>query len=382
MEFLHYQPTRIHFGPGKIEKIGEIARAYGTRCLLVTPEPIEVLKPLFTHVRELLEAEGITVSVYDKVQPNPLSSAVEEAVKKGFDHHVDFVVGLGGGSAIDTAKMVAYNAGCRTIDWDEFFTVRTGFQDDCFTHEGALPILAIPTTSGTGSQCTQAAVITNEETHQKTTVFRQQFFPSEAIIDPKLMATLPYGMSASTAFDAFCHLSESYMMKRLSCISEPMCITGMRMIVDTLPKLKEDARLEYREQLAAADTIAGICLANGGGTIPHFLGEILTSWNTRINHGCSLAVVYPKFIEEYFEDAEYHERLSAILQVIAPKISCTTKEQARSVVEDFLKRVDLQFTISDFQTSQEQYESMLKTVRQQTRFQETERLLSILKACY
>lgn len=379
--FLHYQPTRIHFGLGESEHVGEIAKKYGSRCLLVTPEPIEVLKPLFTHIKEVLEANGIQVAVFDKVQPNPTSDAVEEAVKLGFEHKVEFVVGLGGGSAIDTAKMVAYNASKGTCDWDEFFAVRRGFQDDSIQHEDALPIIAISTTSGTGSQCTQAAVITNVENHQKTTVFRQQFFPKEAIVDPQLMDTLPYGMSASTAFDAFCHLSESYLMGRLSPISEPMAIAGMQMVVDTLPKLRQEAKLEYREILAAADTMAGICLSNGGGTMPHFLGEILTSCNTRINHGNSLAIVYPKFIKEYFLDEAYHDRFAFILSIMEPDTQCMDGASAQAVMERFLTKVGLHFSASTFDTSKAQWADILNTVQQQKRFDDTSRLVRVMEAC-
>lgn len=364
-----------------VERIGEIARAYGTRCLLVTPEPIEVLKPLFAHVKELLEKEGISVTVYDKVQPNPISSAVEEAVMLAYDTQVEFVIGLGGGSAIDTAKMVAYNAAGRTVNWEEFFSVRKGFQDDTIRCERALPILAIPTTSGTGSQCTQAAVITDAQTLQKTTVFRQQFFPREAIVDPTLMYTLPYGMSASTAFDAFCHLSESYLMRRLSPISEVISISGMRMVIETLPKLRKENRLEYRETLAVADTMAGICLANGGGTIPHFIGEILTSCNTKINHGNSLAIVYPRFIAAYFEDEEYHDRLLDILQLIEPCTACTNGTEARGIMERFLDKVGLRLAISDFHTTKEQLDRMQQTLQSQSRFPDTQRMLNIFEAC-
>lgn len=379
--FLHYQPTRIHFGLGESEHVGEIAKKYGSRCLLITPEPIEILKPLFSHVKELLEEQGIQVAVYDKVQPNPTSDAVEEAVRLGYEHHVEFVVGLGGGSAIDTAKMVAYNAKKGICDWEGFFAVRSGFQDDSIVNEDALPMIAISTTSGTGSQCTQAAVITNVENHQKTTVFRQEFFPKEAIVDPQLMATLPYGMSASTAFDAFCHLSESYLMGRLSPISEPIAIAGMQMVIDTLPKLREEAKIAYREVLAAADTMAGICLSNGGGTMLHFLGEILTSCNTRINHGNSLAIVYPKFIGEYFLDEVYHDRLAFILHLIEPNTNCKDAQCAQAVMEGFLTKVGLCFTASNFDTSVAQWADIMNTVQHQKRFDDTSRLVRVMEAC-
>ena len=166
------------------------------------------------------------------------------------------------------------------------------------SRQHTLPFIAVSTTSGTGSQCTQAAVISDNQKKEKITLFHLDLFPKVAIIDPELMTSVPTGVTAATGFDAFTHAFESYLGGRTSPLTKQMSFQAIELVIENLPKaIKEPNNIEYRTQLAWADTLAGMCLSNGGADLPHPLGEIIGGICPRIAHGETLAMVYPSFLE-------------------------------------------------------------------------------------
>lgn len=356
--YYHYQPTRLHFGPDKLNELGSIALFYGTRCLLVTPTENDAMIALFERVKSILSESGIEVFTFQKVTPNPTMMLVDQAIECAHNNRVDMVIAVGGGSAIDTAKIVSYCAVIGYADWDALMAKQSPFK---FTERNtqALPLIAVPTTSGTGSQVTQCAVISHAEDNLKHGIHRKEFFPSEAIVDPKLMQTLPYFLTASTAFDAFCHLSESTMKHVLSPIDEVLAEKALQLIIDTLPNMKEKPTLNGRCALALADTMAGICLANGGGGMPHHLGEMITSAIPRINHGQSLAITFPAFVKVFYDDARYHDFLVDLVHLMNPDIqqNSSCDEVLKSLIE-FMDSIELHLKISDFDPSEAELEML------------------------
>lgn len=316
--FNYYQPTKIHFEEGGLAKLGEITKKYGTNVLLVTTSD-EPLLPLFNRAKELLTNAGLCVQQFDKVQPNPSVEMVEEGFLFMQNKRIDVVVAVGGGSTIDTAKTLAFTNGLSTINWDELFTkFDSPYTDYDAYSKTSLPLISVPTTSGTGSQVTQAAVVTRGS--EKITYFHPDLFSKECILDPELMLTLPKRITASTGFDAFTHAFESFINKSASIMSEIDSITAMKLVVEYLPKvLKEPNNMKYRSMMSAADTLAGRALANAGAAAPHPLSEIIGGI-THLPHGEALAVVFPAFIkhaqtkstakfqqvQELFQAAGYH----------------------------------------------------------------------------
>ena len=212
--FQYYQPTRIHFGAGKLDQLGDICKRYGTRALMVTT-PDAPLQPLYARVKQILQKEGIEVIHFDEVMPNPDAEIVERGFALLKEHPCDFVLAVGGGSSIDTAKAIAFANGADHIDWDHIFSAYDSpFTIDPSYSEQHLPLISVPTTSGTGSQVTQAAVITRGK--EKITFYHTDNFSRECILDPELMLTLPVRMSAATGFDAFTHAFEAYITPRAS----------------------------------------------------------------------------------------------------------------------------------------------------------------------
>ena len=205
--FNYYQPTEIIFGCGKINEIGQKVAEYGMRCLLVTGSKSSVKSPVYEKVKENLRKEGVKVFHFDKVVENPTTDVVDEGSEIVKDNNIDVIVGLGGGSSMDTAKAIAVGATHEGCAWDyKLFSTKK-------ITEKVLPIIAVTTTSGTGSQVTAVSVITNSNEKLKYALYDKQIFPKVAIIDPEIMMTVPEHITASTGFDTFCHAFEGYIHK-------------------------------------------------------------------------------------------------------------------------------------------------------------------------
>ena len=204
-EFNYYQPTDIKFGRGRIREIGQIVSEWGKRCLLVTRPIFPYFDGLIQKVKQSLKENGIAVAHFDEVIPNPTTAVVSDGVRMARSYNADVVIGLGGGSSMDTAKAIAVEATHDGTCWDYLF-----FRDTQPT-EKTLPVIAVTTTSGTGSQVTQVAVVTNPAEKNKSALYHPRLYPKVSIIDPELMLSVPEHITASTGFDVFAHAFESYI---------------------------------------------------------------------------------------------------------------------------------------------------------------------------
>lgn len=297
--FNFFVPTQIRFGVGRLKELKEFAPTYGQKCLLVSRPLNGSLKETYSEIIALLQAVNIEVFFFDEVVPNPTIEGVENGVSIAVKNKVDFVLGVGGGSVLDTAKLIAFLHNSETkIDWDKAISDYDNPFSMTPSPKESLPFIAISTTSGTGSQCTQAAVVSDTKSKNKITLFHAGLFPVIAIVDPELMCSVPSGVTAATGFDAFTHAFESFLGGRTSPMTEQMSLQAIQLVLDNLPKAIADLKnIEVRSNLAWADTLAGMCLANGGADLPHPLGEIIGGICSRIAHGDTLAIVYPAFLK-------------------------------------------------------------------------------------
>jgi alcohol dehydrogenase class IV len=293
MNIAQYMPVKIIFGSGSLNQLGEIAAQYGKCAMLVTMPWEGVQKPAFIQAKDLLEAAGLRVVTYDKVVPNPTTTTINEASIIAKKEQVDVMIGLGGGSSIDTAKAIAVGATHPGVAWDYVYT-----EKKTANSSATLPIIAVTTTSGTGSHTTKYAVFTNPDLKVKSTIVNEAVFPKAAIVDPELMRTMPAFVSATTGFDAFTHAFESYTNIHANPLIDQLALVSMEIIVKTLEKAIENPdNLEYRTLLATADTLSGICIANVGTTLPHSIGQPISGKCPWVSHGQSLALVYPEFLK-------------------------------------------------------------------------------------
>lgn len=353
--FDYCQPTRIHFGEGRLSEIASICERYGKTCFMVTT-PDEPLKPLYDRVKGYLAEGGIKVVHFDQVSPNPSAEMVESGFEMLKAAQADFVLGVGGGSSIDTAKALAFTNGQEKIDWDGLFqTYSSPYVNYESYSDTVLPLITVPTTSGTGSQVTQAAVITKGK--EKITFYHPQLFSRECILDPELMLTLPARITASTGFDAFTHAFESYINPRAAHFSEIDSIEAMKLVINNLPKVLADPKnIALRSNMSMADTLAGRALANSGAQAPHPLSEIIGGI-THLPHGEALAVVFPSFIKHSTE--KNREKFLTVAKLFDP--NAKEAEDLYGLLNDFLKKIHLLITMKDLNVSREDFEEVLKS---------------------
>ena len=208
------------------------------------------------------------------------------------EHGADVLLGLGGGSSMDTAKAIAVEATHPGTSWDYLF-----FRDSQPT-EKTLPVVTATTTSGTGSQVTQVAVVTNPEEEYKSALYNPILYPKVSIVDPELMLTVPRDVTASTGFDVFAHAFESYITPNGSPMTDLTALEAIRLWPTTfLSAVKNGADLDARTAMAWADTLAGLSIANAGVTLPHGIGMAVGGNYPHVKHGEALAVVYPAILQ-------------------------------------------------------------------------------------
>lgn len=374
--FDYYQPTRIHFGENRLNELGDIVKRYGSKVLLVTTSD-GVLKPLYDRVTKLLADSGIEVLRFDKVKPNPDVSIVEEGVALINKQPVDVVLAVGGGSSIDCAKAIAFTNGIEDINWDEIFEKYGSPYENYPSYTGKeLPIISVPTTSGTGSQVTQASVLSRG--NEKITFFHPLLFSKECILDSKLTETLPAHIRSATGFDAFTHAFESFINPKASPYSQIDSLMAMRLVIENLENaLKHTDVQEYGANMMLADTLAGRALANGGAAVPHPLSEIIGGI-LHIPHGEALAVVFPQFIKAYEE--KYEKEFKRINELFVPHYGQTTLSENMKL---FMKAINLEKRLSDYEMSDEQYQEIIQSpILNYLPFGSAEELRAVLETSY
>ncbi len=353
--FDYCQPTRIHFGEGRLEEIASICGRYGKRGFMVTT-PDAPLQPLYDRIKKYFEQADIHIVHFDKVEPNPSVEMIECGFEMLRESNAEFVLAVGGGSSVDTAKALAFCNGQEKIKWDELFqkysSPYVNYEEYSDT---VLPLITVPTTSGTGSQVTQAAVITKGK--EKITFYHPSLFSKECIIDPELMLTLPKRMTAATGFDAFTHAFESYINPKASYFSEQDSMRAMKLIIDNLVKaLEEPENLLYRSNMSLADTLAGRALANSGAQAPHPLSEIIGGI-THLPHGEALAVVFPAFVKYSIEkNQEKYLNIARLFDKDAE-----SAEQLYGFICSFLKEIHLFKTMKESGVERKDFEEVLKS---------------------
>jgi alcohol dehydrogenase class IV len=335
--FTYFQPTEIRFGRGRLDEVGEAAAQFGKRCLIVTGSIFPAIDSVFDRVKSSLQRAGVECAHFDGVIPNPTTDCVTVGANIAKKFRAEVILGVGGGSSMDTAKAIAVEATHPGTAWDYLF-----FKTQPTTK--TLPIIAVSATSGTGSQVTQVAVITETETKTKSAIYNSIIYPKVAIVDPDLMETLPPHITASTGFDAFCHAFESYLHPAASLYTDRMALEAIELVATYLARVVEDGQDKAgREALAWADTLAGLCIANAGVTLPHGIGMTIGGHCPQIMHGEALAVTYPEFTRFTYPYAI--PRFAAMGRIFQSDLRNVSDEEAAvrscEALDAFLKKIDM-----------------------------------------
>jgi hypothetical protein len=291
-----YLPVRIVYGVGTIDRLGGEAKAIGRKAMVVTYPDIRRVGLLDKVIADL-KANGVDSVVFDKVEPNPRSSTVDKGARIARDEKIDLIIGLGGGSAMDTAKGIALASSGTGSVWDY---VNTNAQVT-----GAVPaLIQVPTMAGTGSEVNPGAVITNWETHVKSAVFYPNLWARVAIVDPQVTLTVPKRQTAAGAADTFSHVVERYVTDdRPNPMTDGIRETVMKMVVKYLPQaLARLDDIEARSQLSIASTTAMsafVTWGNGGGAMTCHSIEHALSGYYDVTHGEGLAALLPAWMRFY-----------------------------------------------------------------------------------
>lgn len=285
VSYKYFMPTRVECGNGISEKTGELVKELGvTRVLIVTDKGVRAANLLEGIEKSLLDV-NVDYEIYDEVEPNPSSETIHRGVDYLKQHKSDAVLAVGGGSSIDTAKGIAAMA------------TNPGH---ILEYEGVgkitnlpLPIIAIPTTAGTGSETTNSTIVTNRETSFKLAVISPHLFPNLAILDPALTLGLPQEITAATGMDALTHAIESYTSKAANPVSQAFAMQAVKMIGENLTKSYfVGTDLVSRENMLVASMLAGVAFSQSRlgnvHAISHTLGGVFN-----ISHGIANAALLP-----------------------------------------------------------------------------------------
>lgn len=282
-------PTSIRFGPGRISELADVCRTAGIdRPLLVTDAGLAAL-PITKQALALLASAGLPAAMFSNVQSNPVDSNVEAGIAAFRAGNHDGVVAFGGGSGLDTGKVIAFMAGQTRPLWD--------FEDvgDWWTRADAekiAPIVAVPTTAGTGSEVGRAGVITQEATHTKKVIFHPKMMPKIVICDPELTVGMPPAITMGTGMDALAHCLEAYCAPSYHPMAEGIAVEGMRLVFENLPKAVADGNdLEARAHMMSAAAMGATAFQKGLGAIHALSHPVGALYNT--HHGTTNGVFMP-----------------------------------------------------------------------------------------
>jgi alcohol dehydrogenase class IV len=281
-------PTTVWAGPGRIAELPAACAALGIRRpLLVTDEGLRDA-PMVRRARELVPGSGL----FARVRGNPVAANIDEGLTAYRTGSHDGVIAFGGGSALDAGKVIAFMSGQTRPLWD--------FEDvgDWWTRadsSGIAPVVAVPTTAGTGSEVGRAGVVVNEETHQKKIIFHPQMMPRVVISDPELTVGLPPAITAATGMDAFVHCFEAFCAGGFHPLADGIALEGMRLIQTYLPRACEHgADLEARSRMLAAASMGATAFQKGLGGVHAIAHPVGAHYNT--HHGLTNAILLPYVI--------------------------------------------------------------------------------------
>ncbi|MCO6049771.1 iron-containing alcohol dehydrogenase [Mesorhizobium sp. RP14(2022)] len=282
-------PTTVRFGAGRIAELPEVLEAAGIRKPLFVTDPGLANLPIVADALAVLDRAGVSYGVFSDVKPNPVHANLVAGVEAYRAGGHDGVIAFGGGSALDLGKLVAFQQGQTRPVWD--------FEDigDWWTranHDAIAPIIAVPTTAGTGSEVGRAGVITNEETHTKKVIFHPKLLPAIVIADPALSAGMPPFITAGTGMDALAHCLEAYAAPGYHPMADGIAVEGIRLVLENLPKAFTNGQdLTARAHMMSAAAMGAAAFQKGLGAIHSLSHPIGALYDT--HHGMTNAVFMP-----------------------------------------------------------------------------------------
>lgn len=286
--FDYFFPTKMVFGIGKFETLGEEVAVLGKRAMIVSYSG-NSLAGLVDKAADMLKKNGVTPIIFNEVNINPDRKIVDRGRDLARQEKCEVIIGLGGGSPMDVAKAIAVVA----VDNADIWKI---FEGQPITQR-PLPMVAIPTTAGTGSEATQFVVISDHEKHRKEGFARHQFYPTLSILDPLLTVSLPPAITAATGMDVLTHGIEAYTCRAATVATDIYAVEAIQMAAQYLRQAVYcGSDLEARSKMLWANTLAGMAITQSDTSLAHVIGEAVGAvYDTP--HGLSVALALPAVME-------------------------------------------------------------------------------------
>ncbi|MFI3227550.1 MAG: iron-containing alcohol dehydrogenase family protein [Clostridia bacterium] len=343
--WLYTQPVDIIFGEGEILKINELALKLNVSNGMLVSDPFFAQNGLADKIIEM--AQGVVSTVFSDVSPNPDVSEVDACASVIRDKKIDFVIALGGGSALDLAKAAA--TVCLTDN-----SIKEYHGTGVAVPQEHLPIIAVPTTAGTGSEVTCVSVLTDHSNGKKSPIVSDGFYPTYAIIDPKLTYTMPPYITASTGIDVLSHALEGYWSKGNQPICDALAVYALKLVFEYLPKAYENGQdSEARAKMCEASLIAGLAFTLPKTTSSHACSFPLTNIY-KIPHGeaCGLTL-------------DYFARINDIprVQKLASELGFVDVNTMADAILNLKQKLNLRTNLRDFNLTDAQVDELVKISR-------------------
>lgn len=338
-------------------------RAARKKALLVTSAGQSVKRfGYLDRVREQLARAGAQAVIYDRITPNPTKDEVMAGTALCREQGCDFVVGLGGGSSIDAAKAIAVMAGNPGDYWD-YISGGTG-KGKAVPNE-PLPIVAITTTAGTGTEADPWTVITNEETQEKIGFGYEKTFPILSVVDPELMVSVPARLTAYQGFDALFHSTEGYLNRTASPISDLLALEAIRLIGKSLPHaVRDGADLEARADVALANTLSGMVESLSGCISEHSIAHAMSAFHPKLPHGAALIAISKAYYRKLIQLGVCQNRMTAMARALG-KAGAEKPEDFLTALDALQKECSVDgLALSSFGISPEEFPALTRNARE------------------
>ena len=312
--FDYHLRTRLVFGVNSLERVGELARELPASRVLLVTDPGIIGAGHAERARQFLEQAGLKVSIFGDSEENPTTRCVDACLQIAKDASIDAFVALGGGSSLDTAK------GCN------FILTNGGRMQDYWgsgkAQKPMLPLIAIPTTAGTGSECQSYALIADPDTHQKMACGDPKAAPRVAVLDPVLTLSQPLRVTACTGIDAIAHVVETAVTRKRNALSLTFAHEGFKLTVPNLPRIFDDPKdLEARGRMQLGAAFAGMAIENSMLGAAHAAANPLTA-HYGIVHGQAVGMMLPHVVRFNSHDPEALKAYAELAS--APEIACVS----------------------------------------------------------
>ncbi len=348
MLFNFNTPTEVIFGNGKFSHISKLTEKFGKMPLVVCGKRSMKKYKYLDKLNSFFKKDKKKIIIYNNISPDAKSNEVNEAINVIKNKKVDFIIGLGGGSALDAAKAIGVGVNFKNIEG----IIGSTLQDNV----KSLPVIAVPTTSGTGSEVSKGAIITDVVKKFKSGIRGNMIFPKMAIIDPMLSLTMPKDVQAETGFDAFTHLLESYLAKKSSNLTEILSLEGISILFKYLPlSLEKRKNLKLREKISFAAYLGGINVANASTCLPHRLQQAMGCVKEISHpHARGLACLYPAWLEEEYRFSR--KKIDTI------KISIGARGKKFDFILNFMDKIKVNNSLGDYGVCKNHISKFIKNI--------------------